>query len=79
MQIRFKDGSSTPKVEVEFPIGHRRRRAEAAPVLRRKFVASLERRFPKDRQERILAVCDAPAVLDGMPVDDFVSLFVPTA
>jgi len=31
MQVRFKDGSSTPKVEVEFPVGHQRRRAEAAP------------------------------------------------
>lgn len=76
MQVRFKDGSSTPKVEVEFPVGHQRRRAEAAPVLRKKFEASLRRRFSVERQERILKVCDAPDVLDRMPVTEFVDLFV---
>ena len=76
IQVRFKDGSSTPKVEVEFPLGHQRRRAEAAPVLRRKFEASLKRRFPRQQQERILAVCDDPQVLDRMPVHEFVDLLV---
>lgn len=75
IQVRFKDGSSTPKVEVEFPVGHQRRRAEAAPVLRGKLEASLRRRFPKQQQERILKVCDDPQVLDRMPVNEFVELF----
>jgi len=76
MQVRFKDGSSTPKIEVEFPVGHQRRRAEAAPVLRTKFEASLHRRFSAQQQKRILEVCDAPQVLDRMPVNEFVDLFV---
>ena len=33
MQIYFKDGSSTKNIEVEYPIGHRRRREEGIPVL----------------------------------------------
>lgn len=33
IQIHFKDGSSTEKVIVEYPIGHRRRRQEGVPVL----------------------------------------------
>ncbi|MFN8710044.1 MAG: bifunctional 2-methylcitrate dehydratase/aconitate hydratase, partial [Planctomyces sp.] len=33
IQIFFKNGSSTEKVEIEYPIGHRRRRAEGIPVL----------------------------------------------
>jgi 2-methylcitrate dehydratase len=37
MQIFFKDGSSTEKVTVEYPLGHRRRRQEGVPVLLEKF------------------------------------------
>ena len=37
VQVFFKDGSSTEKVVVEYPIGHRRRRAEGMPLLVKKF------------------------------------------
>lgn len=77
MQVFFSDESATPIVEVEFPVGHQRRRSEAAPVLRRKFEAALERRFPEQQQRRILNVCDDPKTLDRMPVNEFVQLFVP--
>jgi 2-methylcitrate dehydratase len=49
VQVFFRDGSSTDKVEVEYPIGHRRRRAEGIPVLEAKFLAALRTRFPKAR------------------------------
>src|ERR1700735_181547 len=39
---------------VEYPIGHRRRRAEGMPLLVEKFKANLRRRFPKAQQQRIL-------------------------
>ena len=35
--IYFKDGSSTQRVEVEYPIGHRRRREQGIPLLIEKF------------------------------------------
>ncbi len=41
IQVFFKDGSATDKVEVEYPIGHRRRRAEGIPVLEEKFKRNL--------------------------------------
>src|SRR5205814_7314275 len=37
LQILFKDGSATPKVAVEYPLGHRRRRSEGIPALEAKF------------------------------------------
>jgi 2-methylcitrate dehydratase len=37
VQVFFRDGTSTPRVEVEYPIGHRRRRAEGIPLLVKKF------------------------------------------
>ena len=33
VQVFFKDGTSTEKVSIDFPIGHRNRRAEGIPVL----------------------------------------------
>lgn len=72
----LKDGSSTPKVEIEYPVGHQRRRAESIPVLRAKFEASLARRFPQKQRERILKLCDDARALDGTPVNEFVDLLV---
>jgi hypothetical protein len=37
VQVFFKDGTATLRVEVEYPLGHRRRRKEAEPVLLDKF------------------------------------------
>jgi 2-methylcitrate dehydratase PrpD len=37
VQVFFRDGTATSRVEVEYPLGHRRRRKEAEPVLLEKF------------------------------------------
>lgn len=76
IQVFFRDGSSTEQVEVEYPIGHRRRRQEGIPVLEEKFRRHLATRFPQRRCERILALCRDPARLEATPVHRFVDLFV---
>jgi 2-methylcitrate dehydratase len=76
IQIHFKDGSATEKVEVEYPIGHRRRRAEGIPHLEAKFKTNLARRFPARQQRAILDVALDQARLEAMPVNEFVDLFV---
>lgn len=76
LQVFFRDGSHTEKVAVEFPLGHRRRRAEGIPLLERKFRSSLETRFSAARSERIFSLCRDPQRLAAMPVDEFVDLFV---
>jgi 2-methylcitrate dehydratase len=40
VQVFFNDRSSTPKVAVEYPVGHRRRRTEGIPLLLKKFEAN---------------------------------------
>jgi 2-methylcitrate dehydratase len=75
VQLFFKDGSSTEKVAVEYPVGHRRRRAEGMPLLMKKFETNLASRFDSARCATILRLCnDAPA-LDATPVDRFTDLF----
>jgi 2-methylcitrate dehydratase len=76
IQVFFKDGSKTEKVEVEYPIGHRRRRAEGIPHLEAKFRTNLARRFPAKQQQNILALALDQAKLEATPVNEFVDLFV---
>ena len=56
MQVFFRDGAHTERVQVDFPIGHRKRRAEGMPVLVKKFEASVDAHFPPKQAERIKAL-----------------------
>jgi len=74
IQVRFKDGSSTPLSEVEYPLGHRRRRAEGIPLLMEKFEKNVARVFAPKRRGRILQVCFDQQALESMAVHEFVDL-----
>ncbi|NQD92085.1 2-methylcitrate dehydratase [Pseudomonas sp. CrR25] len=76
VQVFFQDGSCTEKVEVEYPIGHRRRRAEGIPLLEEKFKANLATRFSVQRSAEILALCADQARLEATPVQRFMALWV---
>ena len=76
VQVFFADGSSTDRVEIEYPIGHRRRRDEGIPVLEDKFHRALATRFPAGRTEAIFNLCRDKDHLRGMPVHEFVERFV---
>src|SRR5450631_2402719 len=45
VQVFFRDGTASPRVQVDYPIGHRKRRAEGMPVLVKKFEASVGAHF----------------------------------
>jgi 2-methylcitrate dehydratase len=76
IQVFFSDGSATECIEVEYPIGHRRRRDEGIPILEEKFCRNLATRFPAGRCEGIYTLCKDQAQLEAMPVHRFVDLFV---
>lgn len=75
MQIFFKDGTSTEKVTVEYPLGHRRRRQEGVPVLLEKFAENLATRFPQQQVKKIIAACEDQTKLEAMSVSEFVDLW----
>ncbi|WP_417446641.1 bifunctional 2-methylcitrate dehydratase/aconitate hydratase [Kangiella sp.] len=76
IQIHFKDGSSTDKIEVEYPLGHRFRRDEGIPVLIDKFKKNVYTRFPKKHGQEIIDLClDEEAFLET-PVNEFMNLLV---
>jgi 2-methylcitrate dehydratase len=76
LQVFFKDGTATPKVAVEYPLGHRRRRSEGIPALEAKFRTNLARRFSEPQRGRILDLCQDRRRLEATPVNEFVDLFV---
>ena len=73
VQVFFRDGSSTPRVAVDYPIGHRKRRAEGMPVLVKKFEASVAQHFAPKQTESVKALFADRARLEQMPVQEFVA------
>jgi 2-methylcitrate dehydratase len=74
VQVFFSDGTTTPRVEVRFPIGHRRRRDEARPSLLAKFATNIATRLPARRCERLLALWHDPERLAALPVNQFMDV-----
>jgi 2-methylcitrate dehydratase len=79
VQIEFADGSRSPRVEVEYPLGHRRRRAEGIPLLEKKFAENLATRFDAAKCDRILRAFADVKSLDATPVDAFMAMFAAAA
>jgi 2-methylcitrate dehydratase len=74
VQVFFKDGTVTERVEIHYPIGHRRRRAEGMPVLVEKFRSNVATRYGTQQAESIFAVLNDAKKLHAMPVQDFMAL-----
>jgi 2-methylcitrate dehydratase len=75
VQVFFADGSSTAKVSIDYPIGHRKRRAEGIPVLLQKFKAALNGHLPAAQVARILAMAADPERLESTPISSFLDDF----
>jgi 2-methylcitrate dehydratase len=73
VQVFFTDGTATARIAVDYPIGHRKRRAEGVPVLVRKFEASVAAHFPPRQTESIKALFADRSRLEQMPVNEFVA------
>ncbi|NNA12212.1 2-methylcitrate dehydratase [Pseudomonas lundensis] len=76
IQVFFTDGSSTQQVVVEYPIGHRRRRAQGIVLLEEKFRHNLATRFTGQRCAQIVELCNNQARLESTPVNEFVEKWV---
>jgi 2-methylcitrate dehydratase len=76
VRVTFRDGRKTEKIEIEFPLGHPRRRKDGIPLLLEKFRTNLARRFPAKQQQAILDLCNDEKRLAATPVNEFVDLFV---
>jgi 2-methylcitrate dehydratase len=75
LTIELTDGTVLDEVEIEYPVGHKRRRAEGWPLLEQKFRRNLARRYDQAGQQRILAASADRARLETMPVRAYVDLY----
>ena len=76
VQVFFDDGSSTDEVEVEYPLGHRRRRPEALPLLFEKLRSNLAGHFPPERVESIVRLFQERPRLERLTTPELVQLFI---
>ncbi len=71
VQVFFRDGTKTERIEVHFPIGHRRRRKEGIPILQQKAAAAFIAHYGKSKSEGLTALFSDRVKLDAMPVQEF--------
>ncbi len=76
LQVFFKDGSATPRIQVDFPVGHRRRRAEGQPLMVAKFETAVRAHYPAKQAARVVALFADPARLVALSVNEFMAELV---
>lgn len=73
VQVFFKDGTRTERVQIDVPLGHRERRAEGMPVLVRKFESSVAALYSPRQAEAIKAMFADRGRLENLSVQELVS------
>jgi 2-methylcitrate dehydratase len=76
LQVFFRDGSATPRVQIDVPIGHRQRRTEGRPLLVQKFAAAVAAHFSPKQSLLIQGLFANPTKLDATSVNEFMSALV---
>jgi len=74
--VKFSDGSSTKRVEVEYPVGHRKRRKEGIPLLIEKFRNNLHTLYSEKKSEVIINLFHDREKFETMQVSKFMELFI---
>ncbi|QYM79281.1 bifunctional 2-methylcitrate dehydratase/aconitate hydratase [Horticoccus luteus] len=70
VQIFFTDGTATDRIEVHFPIGHRRRRKDGIPLLQQKAAAAFTAHYSSEKATLLATLFNAPHQLEPMPVSE---------
>jgi 2-methylcitrate dehydratase len=72
VRVFFGDGTATEMVEVEYPIGYRRK--EGIPLLERKFGTNLHTRLPEWRARKVEELLLDWERLESAPVHRFMGM-----
>ncbi len=76
IQVFFRDGTHTERVAVDFPLGHRNRRAEAMPVLVKKFESAVTAHFSPKQSEAIKSTFADRSRLEALPMTEFMACLI---
>ena len=75
VQVFFDDGTSTDRIAIDFPIGHRERRGEGIPVLLQKFESAIRGQLPARKVDQILALTSDVSRFEATPIHRLIDLF----
>ncbi|MFX1457562.1 MAG: bifunctional 2-methylcitrate dehydratase/aconitate hydratase [Promethearchaeota archaeon] len=76
LQVFFTDGTHSEKVEVKYPLGHKKRRNEAIPLLELKFKNNLATHFKESLIDKLLELFRDENQLDNLPIHSLIDLLV---
>ncbi|MFU8878637.1 MAG: bifunctional 2-methylcitrate dehydratase/aconitate hydratase [Wenzhouxiangellaceae bacterium] len=75
VQVFFTDGSSSEKVSIDYPVGHRRRREEGIPLLEDKFERAVAGHYGARQAGAIVEAMQKARPLAEMEVHEFSALW----
>lgn len=75
IQIFYIDGTHSDKIEIEYPLGHQRRRDIGIPLLIDKFQYNLASYYSNDYIETLTHIFTNQAELERLSVSEFMQLF----
>jgi len=76
IQIHYRDGTTSEKIQIEYPIGHKRRRAESRPLLQIKFETAVKQHFSANQSKKILKIFSDRTTVMDMPVDELMDVLI---
>ncbi|CAN5283287.1 bifunctional 2-methylcitrate dehydratase/aconitate hydratase [soil metagenome] len=79
VQVFFDDGSSTERIAVDYPLGHRKRRDEAIPLLVEKFETSISDRLGERQCAALMEAFADQERLESMAVHELMAMLVTPA
>ena len=76
VKVEFSDGSETDWVKIEYPLGHKRRRAEAKPELKNKLTHALDNlKIDSRKADKLNSLWDMPInEFMNIPINEMVTL-----
>ncbi|MBI1314826.1 bifunctional 2-methylcitrate dehydratase/aconitate hydratase [bacterium] len=77
VQVWFRDGTATERVAVEYPLGHRRRRDEARPLLLQKYEHNAAMRLTEDAIRNLVSLIEDSQQFDTLSVPKFIEWTIP--
>lgn len=69
VQLFFNDGSKTAEMCIDYPVGHKRRRAEGLPLLLDKFKQAVNAHYSAQEADQVLDVCLDQEKCTVLPID----------
>lgn len=76
IEIIYNDGTRSKKVEIKYPLGHKKRRKEAMPHLINKFINNISNVFNEDKCEEIKSLLLNQSELEEMNFNEFSDQFI---